>query len=148
MTVGFSTGSFTRIGPSLYRVNFDVGFEQVRFASGLEKLCFEYLYVLYTRKRSIPRSLHTGTGFRDLIGQLAAGSSSRGQVELAVMSETMDAESQVLASQATAKNLPDDERLQSVTVPSLTLDVAKQRVSVNLQITNILGRTVGFEVSI
>lgn len=148
MPIGFSTGSFTRLGPGLYSVGFDVGFDAARYATGMEKCCFEFFYVLYTRKRSIPRNPSTGTGFRDLIGTMAVGSAIIAQVELAVMHEIMDAEGQVMDNQNGVVALPDTERLASVAVTHITVDVAHQRVLVSLRITNAAGKTVGFELPV
>lgn len=140
--IGLSTGSFTRLGPGLYQVDLSVNFNNTRYASGIEKLCFEFLYCLLTSAGSIYGMPSFGTNFRSLIGQLSLGGNVS-NVEMVVQQEIMSAEAQVLNGQD-GYSLTDDERLNSVDVSTVELDSANQRVSITMRITNALGQSVGF----
>jgi hypothetical protein len=141
---GFSSGAFESVGPGLFIVHFDRGFNTAHFASGLEKLAFEVFFCLLTSQGSIPNDPDFGTLLRQFIGQMGLGADTN-EASIFITNEVIKCENQVRGRQA-ARNLPLDERLKQIVLDEVAIDRSAQSATLRLFIVNELDQTVGFEI--
>lgn len=144
MAFGFSSGAFTQVGPGLYTVHFDRGFNTSRFATGLEKLAFEVFFCLLTSQGSVPNDPEFGTKLRELIGQMGLGVDTD-TASTFITQEVIKAENQVKSRQAPL-GLPLDETLKSIILDEVVIDRSAQSALIRMFIVNELDQTVGFEI--
>ena len=89
--MGFSAGTLVALAPGLYRLDLSGGFASARYATGLEKLCFEVIYILFTQLGSIYGDPDQGTKLKGYIGSLNIGG-DRGRIMTVLGDEIVRAE--------------------------------------------------------
>lgn len=144
MAFGFSSGTFTQVGPGLYLVDFNAGISTAHFANGLEKLAFEVFFCLFTTQGTIPADSTFGTLLRQIIGQMGIGVNTTTAATF-ITNEIVKAENQILSRQSAAA-LPLTEQLKRIVIDEVLVDRSTQTATIRMFIVNQLEQTVGFEI--
>lgn len=141
MSIGIAWGNVERVGPGMYRLDFKSSIYNIRAVTGVEKLVYEVLYVLFTTMGTVINQPNIGCWLTTYLGSLIADTSGNmDQAREAFTLEIIRTQDQI-KQRHIGIEIPAEEKLGSIVVDEIVVNPTTYDAEIRIVIVNALGQT-------